>query len=172
MSQVTGCMIWNKNLNISLLLLQDFMINQRRAESGADSWLRLGWIVILWTSPQSAKRSCSEYSRCTWMGKLDAHLKSKGYNELMDLCLRGQSSWSCSFPSKLLWPRRGVETVILHRPFAILCLQSKCSCDYLAFRILLLLGGRNCWLSSPTITSGFTATKFKIYIQREILCST
>lgn len=41
-------MIWNKNLNIvGLLLLQDFMINQRRAESGADSQLRLGWIVIL-----------------------------------------------------------------------------------------------------------------------------
>ena len=40
-------MIWNKNLNIRLLLLQDFMINQRRAESGADSRLRLGWVVIL-----------------------------------------------------------------------------------------------------------------------------
>ena len=46
-------MIWNKNLNIGLLLLQDFMINQRGAESGADSRLRLGWIVILGTSPQS-----------------------------------------------------------------------------------------------------------------------
>lgn len=173
MSQVTGCMIWNKNLNIGLLLLQDFMINQRRTESGADSWMRLGWIVILWTSPQSLLKGHA-------VGTPGAHgwaswthtWRVKVTTNYMDLCLQGQSSWSCLFPRKSLCTRRGVETVILYsQAFAILCLHSKCGSDYLPFWILLLLDGRNCWLSSPAITSGFTATKSKIYIQKEILCS-
>ena len=53
MSWVTGCVIWNKNLNTGVLLLQDFTVSPKRAELGAESWLRPGCIVILWTSSQS-----------------------------------------------------------------------------------------------------------------------